>query len=386
MRLSGTENHMRQITFLVIVSVLISCQSKNNDQGSHDVSYSVDTVIIDSKDRILDINSRLLTSDLNDEESSIFLFNSFDHSIDEVNLDKLAFVNNYSFEAEGPNGTGEHVYYINLIKEDLIFIKSFGKSAVFDRNGHLIKKIDWLNAIDSKGMKYGEIPRNEVGIVTSDFKVFGLNYNNAKSEVWLDILSVKDNSIERFDIDAEKSYHNFVIKIDDPQYYTFLDPIVFLSSENDFIMVSHQFSNEIYLFNAEGEHVKTVNYQPKSTPKRVKDFTRQITSSEQVQEEYQKFLEQVRFGPPIWDKVKKRYLRLSKSVVFSDLPKEESAFLPETKEENIYLSVFDNDFNLISEIAIPELSSEYVKYFAKDGKLWVFKNFSDELGFIVVDI
>jgi len=225
-----------------------------------------------------------------------------------------------------------------------------------------------------------------VGIVTSDFKVFGLNYNNAKSEVWLDILSVKDNSIERFDIDAEKSYHNFVIKIDDPQYYTFLDPIVFLSSENDFIMVSHQFSNEIYLFNAEGEHVKTVNYQPKSTPKRVKDFTRQITSSEQVQEEYQKFLEQVRFGPPIWDKVKKRYLRLSKSVVFSDLPKEESAFLPETKEENIYLSVFDNDFNLISEIAIPELSSEYVKYFAKDGKLWVFKNFSDELGFIVVDI
>ena len=386
MRLSGTENHMRQITFLVIVSVLISCQSKNNDQGSHDVSYSVDTVIIDSKDRILDINSRLLTSDLNDEESSIFLFNSFDHSIDEVNLDKLAFVNNYSFEAEGPNGTGEHVNYINLIKEDLIFIKSFGKSAVFDRNGHLIKKIDWLNAIDSKGMKYGEIPRNEVGIVTSDFKVFGLNYNNAKSEVWLDILSVKDNSIERFDIDAEKSYHNFVIKIDEPQYYTFLDPIVFLSSENDFIMVSHQFSNEIYLFNAEGEHVKTVNYQPKSTPKRVKDFTRQITSSEQVQEEYQKFLEQVRFGPPIWDKVKKRYLRLSKSVVFSDLPKEESAFLPETKEENIYLSVFDNDFNLISEIAIPELSSEYVKYFAKDGKLWVFKNFSDELGFIVVDI
>jgi len=377
---------MRYITFLFIVCISFSCQRKNSNQGSHNVLYSVDTVIIDSKDRILDINSRLLTSDLNDEESSIFLFNSFDHSIDEVNLDKLAFVNNYSFEAEGPNGTGEHVNYINLIKEDLIFIKSFGKSAVFDRNGHLIKKIDWLNAIDSKGMKYGEIPRNEVGIVTSDFKVFGLNYNNAKSEVWLDILSVKDNSIERFDIDAEKSYHNFVIKIDDPQYYTFLDPIVFLSSENDFIMVSHQFSNEIYLFNAEGEHVKTVNYQPKSTPKRVKDFTRQITSSEQVQEEYQKFLEQVRFGPPIWDKVKKRYLRLSKSVVFSDIPKEESAFLPETKEENIYLSVFDNDFNLISEIAIPELSSEYVKYFAKDGKLWVFKNFSDELGFIVVDI
>jgi hypothetical protein len=33
-----------------------------------------------------------------------------------------------------------------------------------------------------------------------------------------------------------------------------------------------------------------------------------------------------------------------------------------------------------------KLNSETVKFFAKGGKLWVFRNFSDEHGFIVVDI
>ena len=51
----------------------------------------------------------------------------------------------------------------------------------------------------------------------------------------------------------------------------------------------------------------------------------------------------------------------------------------------VFLSVFDSEFNLISEIEIKELNDERLKHFAKDGKLWVAQNFSDELGFLVFD-
>lgn len=122
------------------------------------------------------------------------------------------------------------------------------------------------------------------------------------------------------------------------------------------------------------------------TPKRAKDLSgKKITSYEQIQDEYQSLFEQVRFGPPVWDRRKKRYFRLSTSMVFSDSWEEKGSFLPEIKGVKAYLSVFDADINLIPELVIPELSTEYVKYFAKDEKLWVFKNFSDELGFIVID-
>ncbi|SHN14363.1 protein of unknown function [Cyclobacterium lianum] len=96
-------------------------------------------------------------------------------------------------------------------------------------------------------------------------------------------------------------------------------------------------------------------------------------------------MEQVRFGPPVWDKTTKRYLRLSAKRIFSDI-REEGAFLPEIKEVVVYLSVFDEAFNLIAETAIPELSTDYVKYFSKNGKLWVFQNVDDEMGFIRLDM
>ncbi len=378
---------MRYFIFLVILCINFSCQRKNAELDSHDLLYLVDTVIIDSKGRLLDLNRRLLTSDLNDEESLIFLYNGFDHSIDEVRLDYLELVNNYPFEAEGPNGTGDHVNYINSLNDGSIFIKSFNESALFKKEGDLLVRIDWLNSVDSKGSKFGEIPRNEIAISPDDLKIFGLSYDNNNRNVFLDVLSVKDNIVKRYDIDTEKSYHNFVLEFDDPQFPTFMDPYVDLLVENNLVIISHQYSNEIFLFTSDGEFVQTVSYNPELTPSRVKELAgTRITSYEQIQKEYQHFLEQVRFGPPVWDRVKKRYLRLSASRVFSDYRSRESSLLPDIKEVKVYLSIFDTDFNLISEVHIPELTTEFVKYFAKDGKLWVFQNISDELGFIVIDI
>lgn len=377
---------MRYFTFLVVLFIFISCQKKNTEGVGHDVVYSVDTVIIDSKFRLLDLGRGIWNSDLDDEESAILLYNGFDHSIDEVNLDNFKITNNYPFEAEGPNGTGEHINNINFLKDSLIFIKSFGKSGVFAKNGGLMERIDWVNAIDSNDMKYGEIPQNEMAIESTGLKVFGLNYDQKNRNVFLDVLSVQDNSVKRFAIDSEKSYHHFVLTIDDPKDYTYLDPIVYLTFENDFILVSHQFSNELYLFNSKGEYVETVHYEPEMTPKRAKDLSgRAIGSYDQLKREYQKLLEQVRFGPPVWDRETKQYLRLSAKRIFSDT-REEGAFLPKIKEVVVYLSVFDKAFNLISETAIPELGTDYVKYFTKDGKLWVFQNRDDEMGFVRVAI
>lgn len=378
---------MKYFTFLTIICISISCNRKDNGKDIDDLLYSVDTVMIDSKERLLDLDSYIFKSDINDEESSMFLFNKFDHSIDEVNLDDLQVVNNYSFVPEGPDGTGKYINHISLLHDGSIFIKSYNGSAVFDINGKLLKKIDWVNSIDSNGFEYGLIPQNQITLGSKDLKVFGLSYDNKNRNVFLDVLSVKENSVKRFDIDTEKSYHNFVLEFDDPQFRTFMDPSVYLRVENAFIIVSHQYSNEIFLFTPAGEFAKTVFYNPTLTPMRVKDLNeKRFSSNEQIEKEYQNFLEQVRFGPPVWDRVKKRYLRLSASRVFSDSRPRESSLLPDIKEVKVYLSIFDVDFNLISEVHIPELTTEFVKYFAKDGKLWVFQNISDELGFIVIDI
>ncbi|MFC0261889.1 DUF4221 family protein [Fontibacter flavus] len=377
---------MKYFTYLTILFISVSCQTKLNKQANFNNLYSVDTVIIDSKESLLDLESNIFKSDLNERKSSIFLFNKFKHLIDEVDLDNLEFVNNYPFDSDGPDGTGEYVNDIYEISDSLFFIKSFNRSALFHKNGTLIYKINWTNSIDSNGLKFGKIPQKEIAVGLNDLKVFGLSFENKNREVFLDILSVKDNSVERFDIDSEKSYHNFVLEIDDPQNYTFMDPIVYLTSENDQIIISHQYSSEIFIFNGEGEYLKTLKCEPSMTPNRASDLKgKSFHTIEQIEEEYQKLLEQVTFAPPVWDGVNKRYFRLSATRIFKE-GEAKGTLHSELQEIKVYLSVFDSDFNLTSEVLVPELTTEFVKYFSKDGKLWVFENLADELGFIVIDI
>lgn len=98
----------------------------------------------------------------------------------------------------------------------------------------------------------------------------------------------------------------------------------------------------------------------------------------------QSYHEQVRFGPLVWDPQNSRYYKLSSSSTFGE-EKPEDRFLHKTINVDVFLSVFDDQFNLLGEIPIPELkSASSTKYFAKDGMLWVLENVEDEMGFIRV--
>ena len=79
---------MKLLTSLLILCVFLSCQKKDNGLVKQDLYYSVDTVMIDSKGRLLDLTRRIFTSGLDNEGKKIYLYNSFDHSIDVVDLDK----------------------------------------------------------------------------------------------------------------------------------------------------------------------------------------------------------------------------------------------------------------------------------------------------------
>jgi len=367
--------------FIISACITFSCYNRENFHQTENALYTADTVMIDTKGRLLDLSAYLFSSDIDDKEIFLYLYNKFDHSIDVIDLDELVVDKNYPFEAGGPDGTGAHINFVHLLEDSLIFIKSYGQSAVYYKQGGVHKKLDWSNANDTKDVTYEKIPRNEIAIGSSDLKVFGLNYDQLNRNVSLGVLSANDNTVERFDIDVEKSYHQFVLAMN----HSYLDPLVHLRSENDFILVSHQFSNEIFLFDATGKPVQTVHYEPKLTPKKARDLNGiKISTDDQLLKEYQTLLEQVRYGPPVWDKVKKRYMRLSAVRSFTDTHSNDS-WLPDLKEIRVFISVFDADFNLISELQVPELTSEFVKYFAKDGKLWVYRNFEDELGFIVID-
>jgi hypothetical protein len=321
----------------------------------------------------------MLASDLDDDGKSFFLYNHHDHSIDEINLDTKEFVKTYPLDAEGPNGVGEYVFGLQCLKDSLLFLKSVSFSSVIDKSGRVVQKFNWLTAKDSVGDPFGESPPiSEVLVDTKNWRVIGTNVDFLNSTAYLAILSVEEKLVKNIDVDTENSFSDYLLKFENNPR----PPWIFLRAYENYVYLSHEYSNEIFVFHPGGELMKIVQYQPKLTPSRAKAPEILTSTREQVRRESRKLLEQVRFEAPVWDKVNRRYFRLSAKRIFEDGPEDE--ILP-IKRIHVFLSVFDAEFNLVSEIELEELYNEYYRYFAKDGKLWVCQNFSDELGFLVFD-
>ncbi|MDN3687754.1 DUF4221 family protein [Cyclobacterium jeungdonense] len=101
--------------------------------------------------------------------------------------------------------------------------------------------------------------------------------------------------------------------------------------------------------------------------------------------DYQKVLEQVSFSPPVWDDENERYYRFSYRIEFAEV-KEAGELLPEAIDRNIHLSVYNKDFALVAEAPVPQLVTNLVRYFVREGDIWIFENIADELGFIRLEL
>ncbi len=370
----------KYLVFSVIMYMSFSCQKRSTEQDGQLIGYVVDTVLINSKERILDVGGYMQASDLDDDGRSFFLYNHHDHSVDEINLDRKEFVKTYPLDAEGPNGVGQNIFGLQCLEENLLFLKSQFISSVIDKSGRVVQKFNWLTAKDSLGEQFVEEPPiSEVVVDTKNWTVMGTNIDVLNSTAFLGVLSVEEKLGKNIEVHAENSFSNYFLQFP----YNYRPPWVFLGAYENYVYLSHEYSNEISLFNPGGELVKIIQYQPKLTPSRAIAPEVLISTREKVRRESRKLMEQVRFEAPVWDYVTRRYFRLSSKRIFEDGPEDE--ILP-IKRIHIFLSVFDAEFNLVSEVELKELFSENFKYFAKDGKLWVCLNFSDELGFLVFDL
>lgn len=370
--------------FICLISCF-SCQNAGYYSGDFSNSYSIDTVLIDAKGQLIDVNG-LMTAGLDGSDSIFYLFNRFEHAITEIDLAAKAFKSSYPLEREGPDGVGDFVFGLQSLSSNQYFVKSNFLSSVVDKKGRVIKRIPWEEVKTLDGQPLELLPRyNEYFYSTDKPKCLALSLDFANQQAFLDVLDINGLEINRFDVDPLKSYSDFFLRFDDQT--NFLAPNVSFRVTDKYVCISHEFSNEIVLYTHAGEFVKVVQYEPQQTSSRSKIPTgATYKPRDEVKKQFQYLLEQVRFEPPVYDKTTDRYFRLSAQVIFDDDYEHENSFLPKVKDTKVFISVFDSEFKLISEMAIPELKNERMMYFAKDGKLWVSHNFSDDLGFFVIEL
>lgn len=375
--------------FAIIFFLLVLSCANRSDENKLDyfseTEILFDTLIIRSNNEIIYLNSEIKGSNTSKDKIHLYNFNPFDNTLEKVNLNELRLEKKLPFEKDGPNGTN-FIGYMKIPIENYILINGQNKSELFNFKGEKLKTIHYENY--SLGWDQGEQVLIPSPLLDPNFdRLYVLLKNELKKSYALGILDIESYEINKIPLDSFQGFNDytFVLKILGSKIS--VSQRLYLDMFDEKIVLSSQVSSELLVYDTDLDtfYLKS-NKSQLNADRKVGVYKMEHESEESWIAEYSRFHQEITYLQPFWDEKNQVFYRFS----FKELPSE-------SKEEDhikskIYLSALDKNLNLIGEVYIPELNKKpenpsttpFPKHFAKDGKVWIYENINDEMGFVVL--
>ncbi|WP_425639272.1 DUF4221 family protein [Algoriphagus yeomjeoni] len=379
---------MRLCTGILLLLLASSCASSEEVKltVSDQIKVSLDTVMIDAGQEFLYLQDQLYSSSLSDDKSYLLNFNRKNNSAEKIDLNNLKLEKKIQYEKEGPNGIGDYPQLSILPNQNLLFWHyQFYK--IFDQNGELVRDLELekiveeylgVNEYFARSLEQDESnPERYIALVT---------HWETNTDFILDI-DLKDRAYKKVELPDWVKNSERYIKIlyngnDAGGYGTGAYP---LQANGNFLFSSNAF-NEVQMFDFKSDSVSVkkwdtplLGYEKEYVPPKTVEYT-----SGGIKDVERKIGEEISYGSFVWDEKNQRYFRFSDKKHYSEELNEYDSYV--TTSAEVFLSIFDKDFNLTAEAQISELTQTPNVHFAKDGNIWIFENIDDEMAFVVVDV
>ncbi|GAB3650822.1 hypothetical protein GCM10028791_18620 [Echinicola sediminis] len=364
---------MKKLFFAALPFLIISCSEKSNkgninhsgDQGKKFTLEIVDTIMVDSGEKLIFVESQIQRTDISHDLNYYFNYNRKQNLIDVVNLKDFKLEKQIPFETEGPNGTSSYVSRIDGFDQGKFMINNFnGLVQVFDSNAEKLQSLQLNNETLP-----GDTLKPEEKVSTFGFMGPGGNtYYSFYEQIFegprgMAIIDMKTKTLTKIPIDGLDAIKDFYITMKIEGGSSTTSPPFNFQLEGNKILLSNGAINELFVYNMDNDSVTHYSYSSKLTVNRLQKPSKNIAHS---QEESKKLRQEmgnnVSFQKFIADPENNRYYRISHGM-------EDSKWI------NV-LTVFDGDFQQISENLLTK--SIYVSNsFVKDGKIFFQQNIED---------
>jgi len=371
-------------TLLALILFTTCNTSQERIKDFSQITISMDTVMVDSKDEILFLIGDLMISDLSSDGKHLYYLNPMGLNLEIVNLDQLEFVRRISYEEEGPNGLGEFPMQFQVLSDDQLFIGSFTQRGILDFDGIKAKNLNFKKEElggDNIPPSYSEKslmvdPRDHYKLFSvwndwgSGLSIFGLIDTQVKT--------FKDFPIPEFGYLKEFR----MIFTDGGNTRAIVGEQMELSGSHNKIILSNNIGSDLYIFHLDTEilQYKPIEHHTIPSRKSIK-IPPMVESMGELHEHNRKLGEDINFTAPVWDEANQVYYRFAYFM-----KKREMEGKQEPAGAEVFLIVLEKDFNLVSETSLKSFTKIPSRHFVKDGKIWVFENIGDEMGFVRLNI
>lgn len=376
---------MKKIYILSLCSWLIGCgdNTAENEIRNVELSFSFDTVMIDPGNELLHLNAGLRMAALDAERNYLYNFNPSDHTIEKINLNSRKLEDKLAFEKEGPDGVGDMVFRMDLISDKLVAFMGYIKAGIFDLQGRKVVEFPIAEVdFDGDSLIKGERFEFLNTYMFDSLKMVGLIRNATEKTFALGVLDSDFRHLKKVPVPLD-ALENFRFVLSSPSRVQMSFPAANISEHKGSYLITNEVTNTILLYDADLDSLKEINYQPMLTEDRKKGKYTQVTETEEeFNAETQSVRKEISFMAPIWDEKNNRFYRFShKTGNIGNTAIKEEAY-----KSSVYLTVFDADFNVIAESLVEDLTKPPGFHFVKDGKIWMYENVEDELGFVRLSI
>lgn len=372
---------MKRYYFILFIILLYSCQSDKKEKEFGDqMSFKIDTVMVDAKAEFLFLNGNLSSAKICPENRYLYIYNWRDLKIEMVNLDELVFEKSIALSNEGPNGVGGYLSDLYVLENGKLLLQGRNSYFWMDEEGNLLDKVDFMKMEDS-------------GLLDSDFlgpqKIFdseelvlnGFLMNWQEDLYQITKIDLDKKTVEKIDHETLKKLKDYKINVVmDGRPAGGYGPSVIVSGSPNKIILSNNVANEALTMQSLDGVPVYHSFQSQLFPDILKKPGKTLVESwEEIQEVVKEMRSEVNQGKFFADQ-NGNFYRFSHRLKFS-----EDTENNEPKAE-VFLTIFDKELNQLAESRVKDLDFQPEFYFHKDGKIWIFKNIDDEMAFVRLSV
>lgn len=380
---------MKNFLLIALGLLLFSCGENKTETKADfsNITFSMDTVIVDAGDEIINLRSGLWLSSFNEDNSRLYLWDNQATMLDIIDLEDLKLIEKVKFEKEGPNGAGGFVSWLKHVEPDKVVLSSFNSMGLFDLKGNKVRTYK-MDDLEGDGLEERE-GFNQRTVVTNEGKVmYGMlggwmieNESFAKADF-------ENQTLKKFELPGIEELTDYQIMLKSGDRTMIMPAAKTLRKVGNRLIYSSVAFSDLFIIDMEKDSVYQISYEPSLTAKAKKGgYPSELDSDKRFREVMAEIHSEVNFEAPIWDEENNRFYRFSFETNPSD--DTEGPLLGSAQSKTIskvFISIFDENFKLLGESRLNDLESVPQFPFVKDGKIWYYVNVDDELGFVRMEL
>ena len=377
---------MKKPLLYLFALLLFACGGKDGEDTTDfaNLKVSLDTVIVDPGEDIINLKYGIWRSALTSDNRFMYLWDEDAKSMSVINLDELVLDKKVKFNNDGPDGVGDYIMWIQALDNGHLMMADFERYNVFDLQAKKLQEFRLKKEeFGGDSLKEGQNLHRKPVVVNNGQQVYGTLQDWADQSIVLAKVDFENKLVKKYELPGQEKLADYSIMMTTGQMTMVTGSDKNITKVGNKVILSSSAYTDLYVLDMDKDSVYQVSYTPKLTKASKKGgYPKEVDSEKEFRALMRQVQEEINFTSPVWDSEKKRFYRLSYITSFPEHLENEDV----KGEQKVFLTVLDENFKVLGETVVEGIKHFPGNPFVKDGKIWVYLNVDDELGFVRISL